>query len=130
MGRRNGNTRGRMFRKEILSKTHCIWFDCARLDHASVRRIGLPYGRVPQHLCAAARRQENVGFAFLDEAHGGSNRSVTYLKDARLERSLRCWRRENEVVPLSQGYACQSLRAGDFARGVPGSTEMPAYGQR
>ena len=44
--------------------------------------------------------------ALLDEAHGGSSRSVACLKDARLERSLECWRREETNGLLFQPYAC------------------------
>lgn len=35
-----------------------------------------------------------IQIAFLEETHDGSSRTVAYLKDGRLERSLYCRRRE------------------------------------
>jgi hypothetical protein len=49
--------------------------------------------------------------ALPDLAHGDSSGSVAYLKDARLERSLECRRREGKNELLFQAYAYPSLRA-------------------
>jgi hypothetical protein len=65
--------------------------------------------------------------AFLDEAHGGSSRSVAYLKDARLERSLECRRREGKNELQFQAYAYQSLLSacGGGASASGGGSSLP-----
>jgi len=66
------------------------------------------------YLGAELRRQLVFHGALLDEAHGRSSGSVAYLKDARLERSRECQRREGKNGLLSQAYACTSPRAGEL----------------
>jgi hypothetical protein len=45
-------------------------------------------------ICPKRGRQMVIHIAFLEETHDGSSRTVAYLKDGRLERSLDCRRRE------------------------------------
>ena len=101
----------RMFRNEILNKSRWISFDCVRFGHGVAGCIGLAYGLAQIYLCAEARRQMVLHVALLREAHGDSSGLVAYLKDARLERSLECRRREGEDGVLFQAYAYPSLRA-------------------
>jgi hypothetical protein len=63
------------------------------------------------YLCVEAGRQMVLHIALPDLAHGDSSGSVAYLKDARLERSLECRRREGENKVLLRAYAHASLRA-------------------
>ena len=68
------------------------------------------------YLRSELRRQVVLDIALLDEAHVGSSGAVAYLKDARLERSLECRRREGENGLLFQAYAYLSPRAEGLSR--------------
>jgi hypothetical protein len=116
-----------MFRNEIRSKIQWICFDYVRFAHGVAGCIGLAYGLAQMYLRAVAGRQVVLYIAFLDEAHGGSSRSVAYLKDARLERSLECRRREGENGLLLQAYAYQSLLSacGGGASASGGGSSLP-----
>ena len=103
-----------MFRNEFLSKTRWICLDCVRFGHGVAGCIGPAHGFAQMYFCEERGMQVVLHIAFLDEAHGGSSRSVACLKVTRLERSLECWRREGENELLFQAYAYQSLRAGVF----------------
>src|SRR5208283_5511004 len=100
-----------MFRYEILSKSRWIGFDCVRFGHGVTGCIGLACRVAQMYLCAKARRQMVLHITLPDLAHGDSSGSVAYLKDARLERSLECQRREGRNGLLSQAYAYPSVRA-------------------
>jgi hypothetical protein len=49
--------------------------------------IWLAYWRERKHNFPSSRRKIVFHISFFDEAHGGSSRTVAYLKGARLERS-------------------------------------------
>ncbi len=104
-----------MFRNEILSKSQWIAFDCSRFGHGVAGCIGLAYRIAQMYLCAEARRQMVLHIALPDLAHGDSSGPVAYLKDARLEPSLECRRREGKNGLLLQAYAYPSLRAGGLS---------------
>jgi hypothetical protein len=101
----------RMLRNKILSKSRWSGFDCVRFGHGVTGCIGLAYGLAQVYLCAEARRQMVLHIALPDLARGDSSGSVAYLKDARLERSLECQRREGKNGLLFQAYAYPSPRA-------------------
>jgi hypothetical protein len=100
-----------MFRHEIQSKSRWIGFDCVRFGHGIAGCIRLTDRVAQMYFCAEARRQMIPRIALPDLAHGDSSGSVAYLKDARLERSLECRRREGKNELLFQAYAYPSLRA-------------------
>jgi hypothetical protein len=94
-----------MFSNEILSKIRCACLDCNRLGRGEAGGVELAFRMAQMDLCAVAGSQVVLHVAFFNGAHGGSSGSVAYLKDARLERSLECRRREGENGLLTQAYA-------------------------
>src|SRR5208283_2606808 len=94
-----------MFRDEILREIRCIGFACARFRYGVAGCIGLAHRLAQMYLRTNLRRQVVLYIALLDEAHGSSSGMVACLKDARLERSLECRRREGRNGLLSQAYA-------------------------
>lgn len=101
-----------MFGNEILSKTCRIGIARIEFRYGVADGIGLAYGLAQMDLGVGARRRGVLYMALLDEAHGSSSGLVACLKDARLERSLECRRRERKNGLLLQAYATPSLRAG------------------
>lgn len=104
-GRRGRCVRGRVFRNEIFSKTRRCCIDCVRFGRGKTGCIGLALGLAQMDLGAEAGRAVVLHIALPDETHGDSGRPVACLKDARLERSLECRRREGENGLLTQAYA-------------------------
>lgn len=105
----------RMFCNEILGKSRWIGFDCVRLGLRVAGFVGLAYRTAQMYFRAEARRQVVLYIALPELAHSDSSGSVACLKDARLERSLECRRREGKNEVLFQAYACPSLRAGGLS---------------
>jgi len=105
-----------MFRNKILGKNRRIEFNCVRFGHGAGGCIGVAYRVAQMYFCMEARRQMVLHIALPDLAHGDSSGSVAFLKDARLERSLECRRREGENGLLFQAYAYLSPRAEGLSR--------------
>jgi hypothetical protein len=103
--RRSRYKRRRVFGNKILGKSRFCRVDCVRFGRGKTGCIGLALGLAQMDLGAEAGREVILHIALPDEAHGGSGRSVACLKDARLERSLECRRREGENGLLTQAYA-------------------------
>ena len=85
-----------MLPNEILGKTQWICLDCFRFGRGKTGCVGLAYWIAQMYLRAEAGGQMVLDIAFPDVAHGGPSRPVACLKDARLERSLECRRREGK----------------------------------
>jgi hypothetical protein len=94
-----------MLRNEILSKTQWVCFGCVRFSAGRAGCIGLAFGLDQMNSCEERGMQVILHVASLDGIHGGSSRSVACLKDARLEQSLECLRREGKNGLQSQAYA-------------------------
>ncbi len=105
-----------MFRYEILSKCWRSDFDCVRFGPGVTGCIGLAYWNAQMYSSVEARRQIVLHVTLGCLAHGDSSGSVAFLKDARLERSLECRRREEKNGLLFQAYAYLGPRADGLAR--------------
>src|ERR1700728_5279426 len=83
-----------MLNDEIVSKGRGLRLGCLGFNPGKTGCIGLAHWLAQMDLCTEARREVVLDVALPDVAHRGSSRSVACLKDARLERSLECQRRE------------------------------------
>lgn len=82
-----------MFRNKIRSKSLRVRIDWVRFCAGKPGCIGLAFGLDQMKFCVERGMQMVFHVASLGRTHGGSSRSVAYLKDARL---AQVWSAEGE----------------------------------
>ena len=78
---------GRMLTVMTLTRLWFVYFRFAGLVSRMAGGIWLTYWPERKHNFPSPRRKIVLYISFFDKAHGGSSRTVAYLKGARLERS-------------------------------------------
>jgi len=86
-----------MFLREVFGKCQLINLCFLRSFPGGVDLAGLPSRPAWKLTLAASDRETSPRYLFFEDAHSDSHRSVACLNDVRLERSLECSKRDENI---------------------------------